>query len=106
MTVIYMLIMCLFTSTGQVLVKKGINMGPKHGYKEIFIISGGLLIVAAPILYLKVLREIGLSNAYGLNGLSYLIIYIMGMVFLKEKGSIYQTVGLIFITTGVLIWSI
>lgn len=98
--------MCLFTSTGQVLVKKGINLGSKRGYKELLIISGGLLIVAAPILYLKVLKEIGLSSAYGLNGLSYLIIYILGVVFLKERGSIFQTVGLIFITTGVIIWSI
>ncbi|MGL1891552.1 MAG: EamA family transporter [Spirochaetaceae bacterium] len=106
MTLIYMLIMCILTSSGQILVKKGINKGNKRYYLEPYIITGGLLIVIAPMLYLKVLSRIGLTNAYGLNGLSYLIIYFMSIVFLKEKGSVLQTVGIICITIGVLIWSI
>lgn len=97
-----MLIMCLFTSSGQVLVKKGIN---NKTHKKLFISSGGLLIITAPLLYLKVLKEVGLSNAYGLNGISYLFIYIMAMVFLKEKGSLFQTIGILLITIGVIIWS-
>lgn len=105
MIIIYMILMCIFTSTGQVLVKKGINRGRKF-YNEPLIFIGGLLIVVSPILYLQVIRVIGLSNAYGLNGLSYLIIYIMSIFFLKEKGSFFQSIGLIFITGGVLIWSI
>lgn len=105
MTVLYITIMCLLTSTGQILVKKGINKGTKF-YKEPLIFLGGILIIVAPLLYLQVLKIIGLTNAYGLNGLSYLIIYFMSILFLKEKGNIQQTVGLLFITGGVIIWSI
>jgi uncharacterized membrane protein len=106
MTVFYMLIMCIFTSTGQILVKRGINKAERVFYLEPLILIGGILIVFAPLLYLKVLIQIGLTNAYGLNGLSYIIIYFMSIIFLKEKGSFLQTVGLLLITIGVIIWSI
>jgi uncharacterized membrane protein len=100
-----MLIMCIFTSTGQILVKKGINRG-RIFYKEPYIYLGGVLIILAPMLYLQAVKRVGLTNAYGLNGLSYLIIYFMSLVFLKERGSLLQTVGLFLITGGVIIWSI
>lgn len=114
MTVLYMFIMCLLTSFGQVLVKKGINKRESNGitmrkvayFMEPNLISGGLLILVAPLLYVKVLRRIGLTNAYGLNGLSYIIIYLMSLLILKEKGSFLQTLGILFITSGVVLWSI
>lgn len=104
MTIIFMIVMSILTSTGQVLVKKGINRG-RIFYKEPYIYLGGILIIIAPMLYLQVLKRVGLTNAYGLNGISYLIIYFMGIIFLKERGSLLQTIGLFLITTGVIIWS-
>jgi uncharacterized membrane protein len=99
--------MCLITSTGQILVKKGINRRSDNKYyREPFIFFGGILVLAAPMLYLKVLSITGLSGAYGLNGLSYIVIYIMGRLVLKERGSFFQALGLVFITCGVFIWSI
>lgn len=109
-----MVIMCLFTASGQILVKKGIrrreeeNISTRsvHYFFESSIISGGLLILFAPLLYLKVLSMTGLSGAFGLNGISYIIVYLMGIFILKERGSFLQTLGILFITGGILIWSI
>ncbi len=107
MTIVLMLLMCLLTSTGQILVKKGINRRKDNKYyREPYILSGGILVLTAPLLYLKVLSIAGLSGAYGLNGLSYIIIYIMGRLVLKEQGSFLQASGLVLITCGVIIWSI
>lgn len=109
-----MILMCLFTSSGQVLVKKGIEDRGQEGasprniryYFEYHIIAGGLLILFSPFLYLKVLKLTGLSGAFGLNGISYIIVYLMGVFILKEKGSFLQTLGIILITGGIVIWSI
>ncbi len=114
MKYIIMIIMCLFTSSGQVLVKKGIERRGKEGisplkllyYFESHILAGGLLILFSPLLYLKVLKLTGLSGAFGLNGISFIFVYLMGVFILKERGSFLQTLGIVLITGGILIWSI
>ena len=106
MILLIMFIMCLFTSTGQVMVKMGINQRKNQKiplrnllyFFEPHILFGGLLIIVSPLLYLKVLSLTRLSEAYGLNGLSYIIVYLMGVFILKEKGSFLQTLGILFIT--------
>lgn len=109
-----MLIMCILTSVGQVLVKKGINIRKERGMNSLsflyflqpHILSGIFFVLISPPIYIHVVRLSGLSAAYGLNGLSYIIVYALGSLFLKEKGSMLHTAGLIFISTGVFIWSI
>jgi len=114
MILLLMIVMCLFTSAGQVLVKMGINQRKNRDmslknllyFFEPHILTGGFLVVVSPLLYLKVLSLTGLSNAYGMNGISYITVYLMGVFILKEKGSFLQTLGILFITGGILIWSI
>lgn len=106
MSYILMLLLSICTTSGQILVKKGINRKMYPFYLDPLIISGGLLVMVAPLIYIQVLKLIGLSNAYGLNGISYIMIYIFGIIFLKEGASKQKTIGIILITTGVLIWSL
>jgi len=104
MIYLIMTAMCLTASTGQILVKKGINR-KKPNYLDIYIFAGGFLVVLSPLLYLKAVSMVGLSGAFGLNGLSYIIVYILGVAILREKGSFLQTLGILLISGGVFIWS-
>lgn len=114
MIFLIMIAMCFFTSTGQVLVKRGINQRMVQGvtlknllyFFEPHILIGGFLVLISPLLYLKVLSLTGLSEAYGLNGLSYIIVYLMGVFILKERGSFLQSLGILLITGGIILWSI
>lgn len=105
MKYLLMTLMCLAVSTGQVLVKKGINRRKPY-YLDWYIAAGALLVLFAPLIYLRVVKTEGLSGAFGLNGLSYLAVYFLGIAVLKEKGSLLQTVGVVFILGGIVIWSI
>ena len=109
-----MLLMCLMTSGGQVLIKKGLNKrtvqpglpGLVRSFFQPYLVAGMLLVLGAPLLYIQVLRQLGLSGAYGLNGLSYIFVYALSRLVLKEKGSCLHAAGLILIATGVFVWSI
>lgn len=111
---ILMILMCFLTASGQILVKKGINRKEEKGisplnlryFSDPAILGGGVMILAAPLVYLNVLRRIGLTGAFGLNGLSYIVVYVLGLAVLKEKGSRIQTAGIALISLGVAIWSI
>jgi len=97
--------MCLSASTGQILVKKGLNRKRLH-YLDPYIFAGVALVLLSPFLYMKAVQMAGLSGAFGLNGISYIIVYLLGVTVLREKGSFLQTLGILLISGGVLIWSI
>lgn len=100
-----MALMCLSASTGQILVKKGLNR-KKAYYLDPFIFAGVFLVLLSPFLYMKAVQTAGLSGAFGLNGFSYIIVYLLGITVLGEKGSLLQTLGILLISGGVFIWSI
>ncbi len=113
-SILLMLLVCIMTAFGQVLAKQGLtgrSRGP--GFTELIrflvhprIIAGMLLVLGAPLIYIQVLKRLGLSGAYGLNGLSYLIVYSLSRLILKERGSALHTAALLLISGGVFIWSI
>jgi len=113
-SVLLMLLMCLMTGAGQVLVKKGMT-GRQRGagltglirfFLHPLLLGGMLLVLGAPLIYIRVLADLGLSGAYGLNGISYIIVYALSRIVLKEEGSWLHGAGLILIAGGVFVWSI
>lgn len=109
-----MILMGMMTAGGQVLIKLGM-MGrerPAGIFTMILfclnlqIITGLMLALSAPLVYIQALKLLGLSGAYGLNGLSYLFVFAFSRIFLGEKGSILHLAGLLLIAGGVAIWSI
>jgi len=109
-----MILMSIIVSVGQILVKGGVNLqeakglSPRQGgyYLSLPLVAGGVLVMAAPLIYLEVVHRLGLSGAFGLNGLTYLMIYGMGLLILKEKSSLLQTAGVLLIVMGMVVWSI
>lgn len=113
MAYLLMILMCLFTGAGQILVKTGIRRQEAKGlalrqlryWGQPLFFAGGALVLAAPILYMQVLSRLGLTGAFGLNGLSYPLIYGLSLLFLRERGSWRQTAGVLIIFAGIAVWS-
>lgn len=114
MSLLVMVLMGLMTAAGQVLVKKGLNQQAARGlslgqirfYLNPRFFLGGALVLTAPFLYLEVLSRLGLAAAFPLNGLSYPLVYALGILCLGEKGNRRQTAGVLVIFAGITLWSI
>ncbi|MBF9014248.1 MULTISPECIES: hypothetical protein [unclassified Oceanispirochaeta] len=110
----YVLMLCvlLLVAAGQTLLKKGLLLSKARGRGRIasffhpLVIAAGMMVVASPFLYIRVVALLGLSNAFGLNALNYPLIFILSRVMLKESSNPWHWSGLILITSGVFIWSI
>ncbi|MDC7233468.1 MAG: hypothetical protein PQJ58_09555 [Spirochaetales bacterium] len=112
MAYILMLMILLMVAAGQTALKKGIQAGVEKGKGRIaslfhpLVILAGVLVVASPFLYVKVVALLGLSGAFGLNALNYPLIFLLSRVFLKESSNPWYWSGLILITAGVFTWSL
>ncbi len=108
-----MTLMGLMTAGGQLFIKLGMKGRARPvGLVEMvrfclnpLILSGLFLALAAPLVYIQALKLLGLSAVYGLNGLTYLFVYALSRIVLKEEGSLLHLAGLVFIAGGVFVWS-
>lgn len=106
--------MSLLTGTGQIFLKKGLlQETPAKGIFPMIklcfrpLILGGLILaLLAPLVYLRALALLGLSGVYGLNGISYFVVYGLSRFILKERGSYLHLVGLVLIGGGIALWSL
>ena len=106
-----LLLMPVLVTAGQVMIKRsatGIITG--RGLAALFrscfrpgIIGAGLCIATAPILYIKALGGVPLSEAFAFNSLNYILVFAAGKFLLKEKVNSCQAAGVILITAGFLL---
>jgi len=97
------------TATGQILMKKGVNLaGAEAGELTIAgaltspqIVIGGLCYILGFALWLNVLRILDLSIAYPASSLVYVLVIILSSVFLAEPISTMKIAGITFICIGV-----
>ena len=102
----------LMTTTGQLLLKEGMN---RHGHLRVrsslgtllrvafnpWIVGGFSLVFAASILWLSVISYLDLSLAYPLLSSSYIVVLLGSAIFLKERVTRAQVIGVVIITCGV-----
>lgn len=94
---------------GQFLFKYGLNqLGDiKTGLSFLkvllspYIIIGIFSYVIATASWLAILSKTELSFAYPLISLSYIMVLLLGIFFLKEHVNLFRWIGVLFITTGV-----
>jgi uncharacterized membrane protein len=105
---ILLLLMPVLVCTGQLLLKKYSgsivsSRGLLLFIKSLFtpgIIAGGLAVACAPLLYIRALGTVDLSEAFAFNSLNYILVFISGRLILKEEAGPYQVIGVILITMG------
>ncbi|MBI9102478.1 MAG: EamA family transporter [Spirochaetales bacterium] len=94
-----------FTVTGQILMKKGININPNLNIKSFFtsphLLLGGLCYVSGFVIWLNVLKVLPLSIAYPSSSISFILIILASSIFLGEAISLFKIIGVLCICTGV-----
>jgi drug/metabolite transporter (DMT)-like permease len=98
------LIICI----GQILFKYAANLiqnnGGVIGVKTLAVVSGALVIYGgATLLWIYILRFVPVTKAYPLLAMSYVIVPVMGILFLGESISVSYLIGTAFILVGILI---
>ena len=112
-----MVAMCL-TVTGELLLKTGMN---KHGelnvsfstlvptaaklFSNPFVVVGFMFVFSGALFWLAVLSRWPLSLAYPLLSISYIIGISASVLFLKEKVTLVQVLGVLVIIIGVFLVS-
>lgn len=109
----FLLIMILFTVTGQLLIKKAsseveinIKSLKLKNLINFWFLSGVLVTFCAPIFYFLALKKIDLSTAFAFSSLNYVLIMAASAIFFKEKISVNKIIGTLIIVIGVLLFSI
>lgn len=106
-----LLLMPVMVTAGQLLLKKGISaiilnrgiLAFVGSFLNLRIIAASLCVAAAPLLYINVLDTVPLSEAFAFNSLNYVLVFITGRVFLKERVNALQVSGVIMISAGFLL---
>lgn len=105
----------LFSAAGLALMKMGISRGFKLGLERgalhlqinIIALLGILLYVCSFLLSVLVMSKMNLTYFYPLSaGLIYILICLIGVLFLKETVSISQWIGMALILGGVIMMKI
>ncbi len=108
-----LLVMIILTSLSQIFIKAGsgkIVTGRGTGmliktFLNPYLITGTVLVMAAPFLYFSALSRLDLNAAFSFNGLGYILVIILGRFVLKEKITVLHIAGGLFILTGFVIWN-
>ena len=103
-------LMPVLVTTGQLLFKKNsgrivTGSGLLRFLFSMFspgIIAGMAAVACAPLLYIKALGVISLSEAFAFNSLNYILVFLSGHFLLKENINLYQIIGVLLITAGFL----
>lgn len=69
--------------------------------RDIYVLSGLLAWTASTICWLYVLRVTPLSKAYGLNSLTYVLVFLASVFILGEEVRRLQSIGTVLIAIGV-----
>lgn len=104
----------LFTTAGQLLLKKGSFQ--VHFSKNIiqtglsllnrYVIAGLLCALLAPFFYFFALTEIPLSIAFAFNGFNYILVFIGGRYFFSERINYIHVIGITLIFFGIVIFNL
>jgi len=112
---VLMILMVCLTTCSQYLIKSALNSRKKFRllskievilFSTSSVLLGALIMAGAPLLYIKAICFEGLTGIYGLNGLSYLMVFMVSVFLLKERTGPYHIAGIIMITTGVVLWNL
>ena len=110
-----LVLICVFlVSIGQIMLKSGMNqVGEITSVKQLFNLStlfhmftnpyvlGGIcLSVIALILYLGAMSTLNISIVYSLGSLSYVVVTIIALIFLKENIALIHWMGIFIIVGG------
>ncbi|HAK45494.1 MAG TPA: hypothetical protein DCO79_06195 [Spirochaeta sp.] len=106
-----LIFMPVMVTAGQVLLKKNSHLVTADRGIAAFllsllnpgIIAAGACIAAAPLLYIRALGAVPLSEAFAFNSLNYIIVFFAGRFILDEKLNIYRIIGVVLITAGFLL---
>lgn len=99
----------LFSAAGQLLLKSGAKSLERLGQLEFlfaaarnpFIVSGLLAWAVSTVCWLYVLRVAPLSRAYGLTSLTYLLLFLGGVLIFGEQARRVHVLGTALIIIGV-----
>lgn len=102
--------MAILTATGQVFLRRGaLQLVRKRGLSRLllsfvnpYLITGLLLALAAPLLYIRALGGLPLSEAFMYNSLSHLLVFLAGRFLLQERAHVLHWIGLCLIVIGFL----
>jgi|GEM_PF-1538023 len=114
LNIILLILMVIFTSIGQIIFKLGVK---KINFTKdiilflkslinIHIILGTVFFLIAPIFYILALRYLKLSFAFSFTAFNYILIFLGGWLFLKEKATKYHFIGTFLIFLGVIIFNL
>ncbi len=101
------LLLCtvIFTVTGQILMKKGVNVNPNLSLRSFFgspyLLLGGISYLTGFMVWLNVLKVLPLSIAYPSSSISYILIIFASSLFLGEAISLFKILGILCICIGV-----
>lgn len=104
-----LILVCLLTTIGQILIKLGSDRICWHyGFKKFivsfvtpYVLFGVISTLTAPLFYFYSLTKLPLSFAYAFTGFNYILIIIASHFFLKETAFWYHWLGG-FIFIGIL----
>jgi undecaprenyl phosphate-alpha-L-ara4N flippase subunit ArnE len=113
MEYIYLLIMVLLTTAGQLLTKKGSQViaweGPMCGNLKVifnrYIVLAGIVTMISPIYYVFALKTLDLSVAFAFTAFNYIFVSFGGRCFFKEKLNKFHYLGVACIVGGVCIFN-
>lgn len=102
--------MAALTAAGQVFLRRGaVHLVRKRGLRQFllsfinpYLITGLFLALAAPLLYIRALSGLPLSQAFMFNSLSHLLVFLAGRFVLKERAHLLHWIGLSLIVLGFL----
>ena len=109
MAIIYVALVVATVSVSQVLLKIGANKSIGKGvvapYTNHYTILAYFLYLINTVLGVYALKNIELSLFYAVTSLKFLVIFVLSIVFLKEKVSKLKVVAVLLIFAGVLIFN-
>ncbi|MBI9109399.1 MAG: EamA family transporter [Spirochaetales bacterium] len=106
-----LILMPVLVTAGQLLLKKNTyKIVTDAGLISFFhsllvpgIILGAAGVVCAPLLYIKALGAVPLSEAFAFNSLNYIFVFLSGHFLLKEDVNAMQVAGVVLISAGFLL---
>lgn len=107
--VIIYILSVIVASSSQILLKKSANIQRDSKIKEylnIYVIGSYMMLVVSTILTLIAYQRLSLSMGVVLETIGYILIPIFSYIFFKEEIKKKQILGIIFIISGILIFSL
>jgi len=106
-----LVIMAFVTASGQMLIRKGASKIIRNAgfirlirsFIDPFLITGLMLTLSAPLLYIRALSGLDLGKAFMFNSLTHLLVFFAGIFILKERANIFHWFGISLIAAGFLL---